>query len=449
MLLPINTIIIGERQRIDLGDLSDLDSMSDPEVGQILPIIIDLNNVLTDGRRRLAKAVQLGWTHVRVEVQENLSELSKQKKELFADIGRKDRTWQEKCITISAIYRMLKLEKEGEGLKWGYRQMVSFMGTLSIGALHDWLKLDEHLRKVPQDLELWCAPGYVAAMEILRQRVENAASIELDKRRAKTFDANVAAAMPMTDFLTDIPTPLIGAVGLANLQEGLVQSLNSTEFPLAKNTEQLVQETKQQNNKPRSLAERALIYNQKYAHLGTPNTPIHFQHSNHRDFIDAFWFVGGGNISDLYGAYQVEYLKRITTFFPETGADVVHLFVGSIPASPDYVRVGLPQGDVLPDISCDVHNLSSFLKFKPRLIFADPPYSVEDSEHYANSMINRERVISECGVVMAEGGYLVWLDQSLPLFDGNLLQFVGAISMIRSTGNRFRVVSIFKKVTKV
>lgn len=443
MQLKITDIIIGERQRIDLGDLSDLDSMSDPDVGQILPIIIDQHNVLTDGRRRLAKAVSLGWTHVRVEIQDNISELSKQKKELFADVGRKDRTWQEKCIAISKLYYMIKLEKEGESLRWGYRQMAEFMGTLSIGAISDWLKLNEHLRKIPQDLELWTAPGYVAAIEVLRQREENAASIELDKRRARTFDQQIQAAMPVSDFID-----MVGALGQPSTGiegQSPVQLLNTTNSLGTVQPQTPV--TKPTNNLPRTLAERAMIYNKAYAHLGTPNTPIIFQHSNSRDFIHAFWFVGGGNISDLYGSYQVEYLKRITTLFPETGSDVVHLFVGGIPASPDYVRVGLPQTDVKPDIECDAHQLSSFLKFKPRLIFADPPYSVEDSEHYANSMINRERVMSECGIVMAEGGYLVWLDQSLPIFDGNLLQFVGAISMIRSTGNRFRVVSIFKKVT--
>lgn len=433
MKIPITQIIIGERQRIDLGDLTDLDSMSDPEVGQILPIIIDANNNLVDGRRRLAKATQLGWQEVRVERQDVTSELAKQKKELFADVGRKDRTWQEKCIAAAKIYRMMKREREAEGESWGYRQMAILMNTESIGTISYWLTLDLHLRKVPQDLELWTAPGYVAALNVLRQRQENEAAIELDKRRAKQMEQRIATAQAQPG-VNDVLGVLIPD-GIS-----LVQSLNNTPSvsgALAKTT------------KPLTLAERAILYNTAYKHLGTPNTPLIYQHSNNREFIHGFWFVGGGNISDLYGSYQVEYLRRITTVFPETGSDIVHLFVGNIPASPDYVRVGLPQGDIIPDIECDVHSLSSFLKFKPRVIFADPPYSKEDSEHYANSMINREKVLSECGVVLQDNGFLVWLDQALPIFDGNLLTFVGAISYVRSTGNRFRVVSIFQKIPKL
>src|SRR5580704_1778952 len=99
MKLPISTITINERQRIDLGNLSDLESMGDPRVGQILPIIVDKNNILCDGRRRIARALQLGWTEIEVFVRENEDDdYTKQLVELYADIGRKDRTWQERCL---------------------------------------------------------------------------------------------------------------------------------------------------------------------------------------------------------------------------------------------------------------------------------------------------------------------------------------------------------------
>src|ERR1019366_2376458 len=193
-----------------------------------------------------------------------------------------------------------------------------------------------------------------------------------------------------------------------------------------------------------SLRDRAMFYNTAYAHLWKQTLTFRCNPKDPTEqFIEGWWFVGG-NISDLYGAYQTEYLKRIETLFPDA-VKVVHLFTGSLPPSDKYVRVGLPQGDTKPDINCDAHQLSSFLPFKADLIYADPPYSVEDSEHYANSMVNRERVVQECAAVLEPGGFLVWLDQALPLFSNNDLRLVGGISYIRSTGNRFRVVTIFQK----
>lgn len=198
-----------------------------------------------------------------------------------------------------------------------------------------------------------------------------------------------------------------------------------------------------------TLQQRAEFYNQAYAHLDSPNTPCVVHQKKGRPFLTSYWFLGGGNISDFYGSYQTEYLNRITTLFPDCRGqkEVVHLFSGSMPPSPDYSRVGQdPTGQYKTDYEVDAHQLSSFLPFKPSLIYADPPYSKEDSEHYQNAMVNRPRIIEECSLVLTPGGYIVWMDQALPVFSNSRLQLVGGISYIRSTGNRFRVVSLFRKL---
>lgn len=200
---------------------------------------------------------------------------------------------------------------------------------------------------------------------------------------------------------------------------------------------------------PYTLQQRADFYNQSYAHLDSPNTPLTVHQAKGRPFLYGYWFVGGGNVSGFYGSYQTEYLNRIQTLFPDCkGAkEVVHLFSGSLPPSPDYTRVGQdPTGQYKADLECDAHSLSSFLPFRPSLIYADPPYSKEDSEHYQNSMVNRPRIVEECGIVLQPGGFLVWMDQALPVFSNATMRLVGGISYIRSTGNRFRVISIFRKV---
>jgi hypothetical protein len=245
-------------------------------------------------------------------------------------------------------------------------------------------------------------------MQVLRQRVENEAYADMQRRR------KLQSVLP------------IAVKEFDNVMDSTPRKIGMTHV---------------------SLLNRAQLYNESFKHLGPPNTDLYYSNKNGREFIIGGWFVGGGNISPLYGSYQTEYLKRIETLFPDA-VKVVHLFVGSLPPSPSYVRVGLPQGDYNPDIVCNAHNLSSGLPFKADIIYADPPYSKEDSEHYDNSMVNRERVVSECALCLEPGGFLVWLDQALPIFSNNDLQLVGFISYIRSTGNRFRVISLFRKPTK-
>lgn len=197
--------------------------------------------------------------------------------------------------------------------------------------------------------------------------------------------------------------------------------------------------------KPLSLHQRAEFYNSAFP----DNNPLHVDTFAGKPFIVGFWFVSGGNVSDFYGSYQVNYLKRVTSMFPDA-TKVVHLFSGSMPPSDKYVRVGIdPTGQHKADLKIDAHALSSHLPFKPDLIYADPPYSIEDSLHYQNSMVNRQKILKECGAVLQPGGFLVWQDQSLPLFSNNRLRFVGCISHIRSTGNRFRCNVFFQKPANV
>lgn len=197
--------------------------------------------------------------------------------------------------------------------------------------------------------------------------------------------------------------------------------------------------------KPLTVYQRVDLYNKAYPHL----CPLFVGVNNGRPFITGFWFVGGGNVSGFYGSYQVEYLKRIGTLFPDCrGRDeVMHLFSGSLPPSPDYARVGKdPTGQYKSDYEIDIHNLSSFLpRNKFGLIYADPPYSAEDSVHYKNSMVDRARIMHEASEVTRPGGWMVWMDQALPVFSNDEWRMVGCISYIRSTGNRFRCVVLFQK----
>lgn len=429
MKIKITDIVIGERQRLDLGDISELaDSIQ--RLGQIHSIGVGDNNLLIWGRRRLAACVMLGMEEIEVTQRPGLTEEMQQEIELEEDIKRKERTWQEKCLATAKLFGIKQRAARQMGLTYTLQMMASFTGQ-SKGTTSEYInKVAVGLLATPKDTELWAAKGYVEALTILRDRAFNDVQAEME-RRAQVNAKYAMVALPTTQVPNQPVAPLAGLVTHTFADGRQVQQLNPT--------------LKKVGMTHVSLRNRAQFYNTAYAHLWKQQ--LRFA-CNPKDlteqFIEGFWFVGGGNISSLYGSYQTEYLERIKTLFPDA-VKVVHLFVGSLPPSPDYVRVGLPQGDTKPDIECDAHQLSSYLPFKADLIYSDPPYSVEDSEHYQNSMINESRVVSECALVLEPGGFLVWMSQSLPVFSNNDLRFVGAISYIRSTGNRYRCVSIFQK----
>ena len=194
-----------------------------------------------------------------------------------------------------------------------------------------------------------------------------------------------------------------------------------------------------------TLAQRAEKFNQEYQHL--PNQNLHVTYDTDGAFLSGFWFVSGGNISNFYGSYQVEYLKRMDILFGDCKGKkkTVHLFSGSIPISADYTVVGLPDKGYMPEFECDAEQLSSRLRWQPEVIFADPPYEEAANGEYAKCTIDRSRVVSECARVLTPGGFLVWMDQNLPVFKNEELRMIGCINYIRSTGNRFRGVTIFQK----
>ena len=162
---------------------------------------------------------------------------------------------------------------------------------------------------------------------------------------------------------------------------------------------------------------------------------------NNNNVIEGIWVMGNNYTTktDLYGAYPYGYLKRIYSMFPLIEGKSLHLFSGSLPESKDYDKVDYNVGieaekmsDILP------HN------FYER-IYADPPYSIEDCDHYGCCMVKRNVVFKECFKIMKQGGILIWLDQVLPQYKKTEWDIIGRIGMVKSTNHRFRVITIFMK----
>ncbi|MBN1410683.1 MAG: ParB N-terminal domain-containing protein [Spirochaetales bacterium] len=89
MQMPINKIKISKRIRKDLGDLNSLEN-SMMKFGQFSPIIIDVNNELIAGHRRLEAAKKLGWSTVNVFIVRNTTDIEKLEIELEENIQRKE-----------------------------------------------------------------------------------------------------------------------------------------------------------------------------------------------------------------------------------------------------------------------------------------------------------------------------------------------------------------------
>ncbi len=191
MKIPISAITINERQRLDLGDLSDLYTMADPRIGQICPIVCDRHGNLIDGRRRLAKAQQLGWTEIEVHTREgDDDDYAKQIMELYADIGRKDRTWQERCLSFLKLYTM------NPGLT--FRQLATIMNC-AVGNVSEVRNIAYELERskaqtTDEDKELWACPNIFQATKLLINR--QAKTLENEMNRRKTLVATVESSVP-------------------------------------------------------------------------------------------------------------------------------------------------------------------------------------------------------------------------------------------------------------
>lgn len=163
-------------------------------------------------------------------------------------------------------------------------------------------------------------------------------------------------------------------------------------------------------------------------------------------WVYGVWFMGQSwrVPSGYYGGYPGDFLKRIAALFPDKRR-VLHLFAGK-------VEQAVLPGDTLdcrPELqptwcvnaeTCEGVPLDTY-----DLVVADPPYSAEDADHYGTPMVNRDRVMRVLAQRTAPGCHIAWLDQVLPRYRKAELKREAAIGLSRSTGHRFRVVSIFRR----
>jgi hypothetical protein len=149
--------------------------------------------------------------------------------------------------------------------------------------------------------------------------------------------------------------------------------------------------------------------------------------------------------SEYYGGYPAGYLKRIKALFPDK-LRVLHLFSGRVDTGVIPGKTVDINPDGKPDYVDDAQTLEKVPLEEFELVMADPPYSVEDCDHYQTTMIKRNKVMQALGDRMSSGAHVVWLDQVLPMFRKDQFSIEAVIGMVKSTNHRFRVIVIFKKL---
>jgi hypothetical protein len=162
--------------------------------------------------------------------------------------------------------------------------------------------------------------------------------------------------------------------------------------------------------------------------------------------VTGTWIMGNDYRvkSTYYGGYPAGYLKRIKALFPEKQT-ALHLFSGKV----DTVTFPGDTVDITEELDPTYVDDAQTLRQVPLgcydLILADPPYSVEDAEHYQTTMVKRN-VVMKALQRLKSGAHVVWLDQVLPMYRKDCFSLDACIGMVKSTNHRFRVICIFRRI---
>lgn len=112
-LVDLSKIIVGERFRVEYKDMDEL-CESIRTHGLIQYPVLDQDNKLVAGGRRLEALRRLGWEHIPVVRKKFLTEIKLREMELEENIQRSDFTWQEE---VNLKNEILRLKQEIHGVK--------------------------------------------------------------------------------------------------------------------------------------------------------------------------------------------------------------------------------------------------------------------------------------------------------------------------------------------
>ena len=170
---------VGERFREEMGEIDDLvDSIKDK--GLIQPILIDHEDNLLAGGRRLSASIEAGLKTIPAATQEVHGELDSREIELIENTMRKDFTWVERANLERRIFDLRK-EKNPD---WSQRDQAELMGG-SKGAITRRLQLAEILDVVPELAEKATETDAWKAYQRLKEDIVTASLMAEDDPKFK------------------------------------------------------------------------------------------------------------------------------------------------------------------------------------------------------------------------------------------------------------------------
>ena len=192
---PIDEIKVGERARVEMGNIEELKSSIERR-GLFHPIIIDDTSMLVAGYRRLTCCRDLGFKEIDVRLKNDLSEIEKLEIEMEENL-HKELTWDEKAVLRARIHKV-KQEIHGKSVPghksdgWSLEQTAEDL-DVSIGTLSQDIMLAEALEKLPS---LKSFVSKRQALKALTKVKETAILAELARRDAsKVGDTGVPYVM--------------------------------------------------------------------------------------------------------------------------------------------------------------------------------------------------------------------------------------------------------------
>lgn len=142
--IPPERIIVKDRYRSDVGDLTDL-IQSIKQKGILQPITINAHRRLVAGERRLRAAIEAGLEKVPCIVRPTSDRLDAMEVELMENLHRKDMPWPDVARLENAIYEhRRKLDP-----KWTVAQHAGMRGV-SVGTVSNRLNLAQALQDIPE-----------------------------------------------------------------------------------------------------------------------------------------------------------------------------------------------------------------------------------------------------------------------------------------------------------
>lgn len=174
------------RQRKDLGEIKKL-MESIKEIGQIQPIMINRNNELIAGGRRLAACTLLGIS-VRACYKDTIDPILMREIELEENLQRKDLTPAEECFAVEELVR-LKQEKYGiptQGRIGGYtlENAAEAIGKTK-GNVIESLQIASMLQEFPKLKEAKTKSEIKKAYKGLQRIGENLTALSSYEKKAK------------------------------------------------------------------------------------------------------------------------------------------------------------------------------------------------------------------------------------------------------------------------